>query len=896
MNSIKVDCPAGVDEGKNAYRNPRLLATAVALILAASALPAVAAEGEEVDPVVAALTLPSNLLDLSVGNVSDGSYKFGEYNGLQEKGAFINGGFDLRGSESYDSDSATRWRLQASDLGLNTRSAKGEYGQQGLYRLTFAVTQLRHNISDSYHTPYLGSGTAVQTLPGTWLVPLVPRVSTSSANARGLSSAVTSAQALVSGVLTSPTAAHLTTASNLQAADLGAFQLHPLFTERDRYEAGALFNVSPQWQFTASATRENKSGAKAMGTVTRSTGGDISAILADPIDQTTDQFNLGAAWRGKANFLQLAYYGSRFDNNIRGLTWSNWAQPATSMTMSSAPGNQAHQFSLVAGHDFSTNTRVVANASYGRNTQNQSYLTDASTVLVPVSSLSGEVVSKNFGLRLTSRPQRVVNLSLGFKHDERQNRTPVHVYAYYDANEAAGASNINAAFSTALGTAAGLLKSNANVNANRPYSRKLDQVYADVDFRYADSQVIKASAEWQRIERWCDGTWIACADADRTRETKGGLEWRGTFADSRLNTRLAYGRSQRKVGTYNENAFLAVVPMANVSPSTATGGVSAYSYMVANGLTGYGPVAGYLATTGNANIFFPGNNALANAMYANANRISELGGMRRYNMADRNRDKVRWSADYQAGETVTLQASADYNKDHYTDSRYGLTGAKDWSGNMEATWTPSEQFTATVFYTHEDQRAQTAGNSYTANSSTANVSGFTVVSGGCFATIALRNASNKIDPCTDWATDMHDKVDVLGLNFERSGFLDDKLGLSGEVTYTQARTDNLVAGGSYANNPLAVAGAPAGTIAAYYIPAAALPTVKADALEVRLGMRLTLDEASNVRFTWLYGHYRSTDYAYNGMQFGSLSGVLPTLELAPQYGVHLVALGYSHRF
>ena len=76
--------------------------------------------------------------------------------------------------------------------------------------------------------------------------------------------------------------------------------------------------------------------------------------------------------------------------------------------------------------------------------------------------------------------------------------------------------------------------------------------------------------------------------------------------------------------------------------------------MNANGWNGWGPALGFAATTGNMNLFFPSNNALANALYANNNRISELPGMRRYYVADRNRDKVRALVDWQATDAAVV--------------------------------------------------------------------------------------------------------------------------------------------------------------------------------------------------------------------------------------------------
>ena len=844
---------------------------------------------------VKALTLPVSTVEFGVGDVTKDSYKFGEYNGLQKKGAFAVGSFDLRGGGNYKSDDTTRWRLTGDKLGLDTRSLSGEFGKQGLFRITAGYEGILRNRSDSYTTPYQGAGTSVLTLPSSWIVPTVPRVSTTAANARGLSPAVANSSALVSGVLTAPTSAMLASSNALIAADVPLFNQHKLSTKRSRYEAGFTYELNAQWQVAASARREDRNGAKPMGTVVRSSGGDISTALADPIDQKTDQFNVSLAYRTKSDFLTLAYYGSRFSNNIKSLTWTNWALPSTSGMMSSAPDNQFQQFTLVGGHDFSADTHLVLNGGYGRTTQNVAFLQDASTPLVPVSSLNGEVITKSYAAKLTGRPAKRLNLAANYKFDERDNRTAVHNYGFYDANEPAGTANIDPGFAAALGVPAALLKSNTNINANRPYSRRLKQFDLDGDLHLTTRQALKASYEWQQLDRWCSGSWINCMDAALTKENTGLLEWRVNPAAS-FNARVSYSYGRRTVDRYNENAFLALVPMANVSPSTATGGASAYSFMLANGWNGYGPVAGYLATTGNANLFFPSNNALANATYSNQNRISELPGMRRYNMADRRRTRSRIVMDWQAAETVSIHSDLDYHRDAYSDSRYGLLDARDWALNLEATYNPKEDLAVTFFYTHEDQRAHSAGNTYTANSSAANVNGFTAISGGCYLTIALRNASNKIDPCLDWSTDMNDRTNVGGLSFERRNLLKQKLALSADLVVTRATSDNDVLGGNYANNPLAVTGAAVGTIAAFYIPAKPMPTVYSDMDELRLKATYALSAVSKVRLAYIYAHLKATDYAYDGMQFGPLSGVLPTGEVAPRYIVHVIALSYARQF
>ncbi len=869
---------------------------AAALIAGSSfAAAASAADDESDQAAIDALTKPISSIEFGVGGVTAPSYKFGEYNGLEKSGTYGVGGFDIYGGGNYDSSDPTRWRLRGTDLGLDTRKLSGEYGEQGLFRVNLGFDEIPHNITDSYYSPYIGVGSSVLSLPATWVVPVVPRVSASSPNARGLSGAVAGSSALVAGVLTAPTVAQLATSQALIGADLPSFLRDDLSTTRKRYDAGVSYLATPKWEITVNGRHEERTGAKPMGSITATTGGDISTVLADPIDQTTDQIAVALGYHDRHEFLQFAYNGSFFKNRVDSLTWTNWAQPATTMTMSSAPSNQSHQLALSGRYDFSATTRVVGSAAYTRNTQNDSFLTSASTPLVPVASLNGLVVMEAFNLKLTSRPRNDLNLGLSYKFDKHDNQTPVNIYAYYDANTAPGANPINTAFSGALGVPAALLSSNVNVNENRPYSRRLDQVNGDATFNMTPTELLRAGYEFQRIKRWCSGTWIDCMDADVTTENSANLELRSN-PKSNFNTSLSYLYSKRDVGSWNPNAFLALVPMAGVSPTGATGGLSAYAYMLANGLTGYGPVAGYGATTGNANLFFPLNNALANTAYQNQNRISEILGLLRYNSAPRNRNRVRGNADWQATDKLDVQGNVDYRIDDYNQSVYGLLSDRDLAATLDASYSPTENVSMSIFYTYEDQHSQSAGNSYTANSAAAAVNGATAISGGCFATIALRNASNKIDPCLNWQTDMHNKTNVVGLNLDRKNLAHGKLDLGAQFTFSRSSDSNDVQGGNYANNPLAVAGAPAGTVAAYFIAASPLPSVIDDVFQIRLNARYDLSKNSALGLTYLFADMYSSDYAYQGLQLGGLSGVLPSLQTSPSYVVHVIVLSYSARF
>ncbi|MGZ4827209.1 MAG: MtrB/PioB family outer membrane beta-barrel protein, partial [Terriglobales bacterium] len=239
----------------------------------------------------ASQTTPDKKVEIGVGGVSDDSFKFGEYNGLQNQGPFGVGRFDLRGGAAYDSGSTWRWRLSGTNLGLETRNLFADFGKQGKFRFTFGYDELLANRSDTYQTPYLGAGTNGLTLPTNWVAPKVPQVNANNVNFRsfdpiaGTGSVINSA-----GVLTAPTAAQLTALANIRAADVPDFHNVDLATKRTRVDAG--FNYSPdqQWDFPISFSHEHKAGRKALGAVTSQVS-ENAIIMPDLIDSDTEQAN-----------------------------------------------------------------------------------------------------------------------------------------------------------------------------------------------------------------------------------------------------------------------------------------------------------------------------------------------------------------------------------------------------------------------------------------------------------------------------------------------------------------------------------------------------------------------------------------------------------------------------
>ena len=791
-------------KGRTSVR-PSIVAVRAALLAMAISPAAYAADPAPADPAAIAQTQHTNFVEAGVGYVTDKSFKFGQYNGLFDKGAYGIFNLDIRDNAPYDSGSATRWRIVGTNLGLDTRTVYAEGGEQGTFRVFGGFDELRSNYSDTYQTPFLGAGTNLLTLPGNWLKPIVPQANATSGNFRSLSPATGLAPAIVGGVVTPPTAAQQAQVAAIIGADVPDFHNVDLDTIRKTYGGGISYNFSPRLELKVSATQTTQDGLKPLNMISLASG-TFSAVMPNLIDQTTNQYNASLNYTGEKFFFTAAYYGSYFHNNNSSMTFDNAFAKGTLSTMSTAPDNIFNQFTLKGGYNFTPTTKLVLAGSYGRNTQNQAYLNDPTMPLgLPVASLNGLVESEMFTARLTDKPTKDLGVALAYTYNNRDNKTPVNTYVFYDAGEPkSGASPFN----TALGLPLGTLGSNINIYANRPYSKKLNTVNLDGDYRVANGQFVKAGYEYQQIDRNCPDSWINCADATQARENTLRAAYDGNISEG-LSARLNYAYSQRRVD-YDPNAWLALVPMANNIPGAPTVGAttSVAAFLASTGLGGFGPIAPYVPLQpGNLGIFFPNNSALPQALYGSRNDIHEIPGMARFNQADRDRNKVRASVDWQALEELSLQGGIEYVDDNYNNSVYGLTSAKGWAVNLEATYQVSADFSANLFYTYGNQRNQSAGASYasgqiTNTATVGGVAGNTVVSGGCFTTVIDKNMNAKVDPCLNWSADEQDRVNTLGAGFTWKGLMSGKLDLWGDAVFTWATTTNDVIGGTLREQPV----------------------------------------------------------------------------------------------
>jgi MtrB/PioB family decaheme-associated outer membrane protein len=329
-------------------------------------------------------------VDAGVGYVSDSSEKFGDYTGLDKKGAFaiLGGTVTRRGDDGYWAD------LWAEDLGLDNRRLFGRAGREGLYSLDIGYAEIPRHLTEDARTPFLGAKGSSQTLPA------------------GFPAADTTSMPL---------------ASTLQSLDTGY--------KYRRFDLGGNYLAGGPWNVRLSFRHDERDGSKP----TSGSFFNSAAGLIAPVNEKTDQAELTVAYATRQLQATLGYQFSSFRNDSQSLTWTNPFFPvvpgATTGQLALAPDNQFHQIRGTVGYDISPTMRVTANAAFGRMTQDDGYLPATQNALLaptiptlPRQSLNGKVDTFNGGIKLTATPLAGLRLTGSYDRDVRDNKTPVDTY------------------------------------------------------------------------------------------------------------------------------------------------------------------------------------------------------------------------------------------------------------------------------------------------------------------------------------------------------------------------------------------------------------------------------------------------------------------------------------
>lgn len=448
------------------------------MIAAALVLPAMAfaqddasandeqSSSEAKSPELLALTETKSIFEFGFGYISDNSFRFGKYTGLENKGGFGVFNLDYINRASYDAPARDYVTVRGTDMGLRSRSIEVDAGRQGDFRVRVSYDQIPSFKSDSAQSMYDGVGTDTLTLPSGW----VP-----SATTAGMTQLI----------------------PNLRPVDIK--------TERERFGVRMDKILPGNFEVSTNYRYEEKDGLKSIAGVFGNTGGNPrAAILPEPVNYNEHQFDTVVRYSEKKYQFELSYHLSIFGNENTGLTFQNpfsaingWVSstgfPTGFGEMALPPDNKFQQGTAKFGYNFTDSTRLLADVAIGRMSQNDTFLalTLNPTILasitepLPRNSLQGEINTTVINLRLSSRPTRQFNWGASFRYDDRDNNTPIDIFNMIGADSQ--------------------LQNPADISnrrrLNQPYSYEETKFGLNAGYRLDDGTRFTAVAEHREIDR-----------------------------------------------------------------------------------------------------------------------------------------------------------------------------------------------------------------------------------------------------------------------------------------------------------------------------------------------------------------------------------------------------------
>ncbi len=608
----------------------RLILKSLSLAILLSLAPAALAQS---DDDVANLTKPTNYVEIGAGYVKDDSAQFGQYNGLNNSGPYLIGNFRLTGGNAYGQGTGTQeWSVTGTNLGTTSRSIDARVRNQGHWHFGLSFDQLRHNISDSYETPLQGSmGDNVFTMPSGFGVVSAARPST-------------------------PDPYGTPTLTNAQK---GFFHRVKVHTERQNTVLTVGYNFNPHWNTQFHWNHLEQSGAKLISSGTDENApspgftlagyglrGEAIQVLMNPTNYTTDNLDAALNWKGTRAFFTAAFFLSHFTDHYDTVSFPN---PYTTTdvangtilpgsyainSLSTPPSNKYNRGKLSGGYNFSSTTRLVGSYSYGRNTQDQSYVNLDQMVMggLPATSLHGRVITTHADLKLTNRTTHALTLSAGANYDKRDNRTPAYAYTFFD------------------------LGGEEMTSVSIPLSYSKSRASLGADLRLGHHQHLHAGFEHEDTKRWCNSelsnnaqgslsstnagyyTAASCVQVPKNLEDKLVLKYRVTATD-----------------TFNVNA--------------------AYTY------------ADRTATI---------NSSFYNPMQANDQGFENF-GYRAFFDASRTQHMLKAGFNWEATQRLNLSMDARGSYDNYKDSPLGVQNGHSASVNFDASFIFSDRASASLY-------------------------------------------------------------------------------------------------------------------------------------------------------------------------------------------------------
>ena len=704
-------------------------------------------------------------LELGLGYNSEDAYRLGQYTGITEQGSYTVAGFNTSNMDSAPGGNS-KWFLHAKDLGLETAEMQGGWSWRNDIKVELDFSQLPHYRFNDGRSPFLGSGSSVQSLPGSW----------------------------VGGETTS----ELTSVgSSLRSVNIDKL--------RKRLIGAVGWQVVQGWRVDTDFRHEIKQGNETLGAIFGSTGGNPrGSLLSRPIDYETSEVGVNLNYASQISQLNVGYSLSRFQNDNKALRFSNpfdnpeWASGAGFSDdgvgqIALEPDNRAARFSISGAHTLAGHIRLNGNFVSTTLEQDDRFLPYSSiftgAIGLPAMDLDGKVGVIDANLKLSGRLGRRTLLVVRYNYRDRDNETKQNNYARIPGDAALQSPLVSDA-----------------TRVNRIYDFERSRAAAELSHRFSSRTRLTAGYENEETDR-------TMVDVATTSEDTAflKLDLRPSATSSAW---IKVTRAERDASSYDST-----VPF----------------------VSGHNP--DYVATL------------VGNELFENDPLL------RRYHLADRERDEVSATLSYFPLDEFGLTLLGKTSSNDYPGSVLGITRSRNKNYAVDLAFSPDRPWHASVYMNYDNFENRNRG--YTRLGFPFNTP---------FYPEQLR-----IDGL-NWSVDTEDSVYSYGGGIDWD-LLGGRLDLSTDISFTDATT--VTRPRSFGNVALPIPGVTTDT------PFADVTTTITN---FTLRASYQLRQGHEVRFRYSYEDFESEDWAFDAVEAASVANMLLLGNESPIYSGHIVAL------
>ncbi len=582
--------------------------------------------------------------------------------------------------------------------------------------------------------------------------------------------------------------------------DLAA-SLKPVELGTTRKEGDASFayrmDKNLGWSFTF--RRYQKNGTKSMGSLFRD---DFSVpqsmTLPEPVNYQTDEFRTVFDWQGERGQASLEYYYSRFVNNDASLTWDN---PYIDSNPQPYPDRGRNSLPPDNQHQrlsLSGSFKFAATTRLSVLAERGVMTQDEAFLPYTINSLSTVTTALP-----RNSPQARIDTTL-LKLDlvtQPLSALSLHAgYRYYDTDN----QTPRDLYQMVINDWGDQVPVNSEAaRYNQPFDYRQTQFKLDGAYRLGPAATLKLGYDRDQKDYQYRAVYNTAEDTYLARLT----HYWGIATNY-----VSAARSRKRADSYDQARDFEHIHSSE-----------------------------YLATLSPSEYF------------------DNLPGMRQFDVADRNRQRLGLGTTLALRPDLTVGLNANRNDDKYPASQFGLQEQKMVNYTMDATIIPDEVSSWAIYYTRQEMEWRQSSWAYN-----------------------RVQKGNPLDPADIWTANYQDVIDTAGVNITYS-FLDESLPVRFGYAYANINTDI-----SFNADPASPANTP-------YVN---MPTLEAVRQTIDLSGTYSLGDNLSVRGGAMVEIYRAKDWATDDVLPGSSVApqVLTLSGSATPYQVVLLSVALNYHF